>query len=212
MDMLLRSDGFGNIDGEIVISSRVVAEELGKRHFHIRESIKKIIASQHLDWRKFFIENQYIDKQGKSRPEYLMTKDGFTLYMFNIQGYNEFKIKYIQIFNKMQKALEEIQFRQLDKKHQLEMMELLHDLLPEEEQKKSINYIKVNTIVNKTTTNYFGFPKMMRKKDMNNEMLKAREKILDDTLKLFEVIEDFNKIKDILYQKYQPKQIAYEEE
>lgn len=37
--------------------------------------------------------------------EYLLTKDGFTMYMFNIQGYNDFKLAYINKFNEMAEKL-----------------------------------------------------------------------------------------------------------
>lgn len=39
--------------------------------------------------------------------EYLLTKDGFTLYMFNIQGHNDFKMAYINKFNEMEKQLKQ---------------------------------------------------------------------------------------------------------
>jgi hypothetical protein len=42
---------------------------------------------------------------------------------------------------------------------------------------------------------------------MSNEMLEVRDKVLDDYLKLYEVLEDNGKVKDILYDKYQPKRI-----
>lgn len=43
--------------------------------------------------------------QNREYKEYLLTKDGFTLYMFNIQGYNDFKMAYINEFNKMEQEL-----------------------------------------------------------------------------------------------------------
>lgn len=38
-------------------------------------------------------------------PEYLITKKGFVLYTFNIQGYNDYKINYINEFNRMEKII-----------------------------------------------------------------------------------------------------------
>ena len=43
--------------------------------------------------------------QNREYKEYLLTKDWFTLYMFNIQGYNDFKMAYINEFNKMEQEL-----------------------------------------------------------------------------------------------------------
>ena len=87
----------------LVVSSRIVAEELGKQHQHVMRDLRKILTSPNVDG--LIIPNNYTDKKGQSRKEYLLTKDGFTLYMFNIQGYQDFKMAYIQKFNEMEKIL-----------------------------------------------------------------------------------------------------------
>lgn len=87
----------------LVVSSRVIAEELNKQHKHVLESIKKI--SPNLD-PSYFIESNYLDKYNREKREVLLTRDGFTLYMFNIQGYNDFKMAYINKFNEMEKQLQ----------------------------------------------------------------------------------------------------------
>lgn len=43
--------------------------------------------------------------------EYLLKKDGFILYMFNIQGHNDFKMAYINRFNEMEQAIKENQIK-----------------------------------------------------------------------------------------------------
>lgn len=83
----------------LVVSSRVIAEGLGKRHADVLESIDRILTNG--DFRSLCISSSYADKKGENRREYLLTKDGFTLYMFNIQGYNDFKLAYIRKFNEM---------------------------------------------------------------------------------------------------------------
>lgn len=106
-----------------VVSSRVLAEQLGKRHSDVLESIEKILTDGNIRSLKnkdltssnmrslrtgetiYFIESRYKDKKGEYRKEYLLTKDGFTLYMFNIQGYNDYKINYINEFNRMEKII-----------------------------------------------------------------------------------------------------------
>lgn len=87
----------------LVVSSRVIAEGLGKRHADVLESIDRILTNG--DFRSLCISSSYTDKKGENRREYLLTKDGFTLYMFNIQGYNDFKLAYINKFNEMEKSL-----------------------------------------------------------------------------------------------------------
>lgn len=92
-----------NKDGVNVVSSRVIASQLDKRHSDVLESIDKILANG--DFRSLILLDEYKDKQGKPRKEYLLTKDGFTLYMFNIQGFNDFKMAYINEFNRMEKEI-----------------------------------------------------------------------------------------------------------
>lgn len=95
-----------NLNGEEinVVSSRDIAEGLGKRHTDVMNQIKKIYNEQNENVRYAIIPSKYNDR-GRELDEYLLTKDGFTLYMFNIQGYNNFKMAYINKFNEMEQAL-----------------------------------------------------------------------------------------------------------
>lgn len=86
-----------------VVSSRTVAEELNKEHSKVIRSLENILTEPNVD--SLIILNQYLDKKGETRKEYLLTKDGFTLYMFNIQGHNDFKMAYINKFNEMEEQL-----------------------------------------------------------------------------------------------------------
>lgn len=95
-----------DFNGTLVISSRIIANELGKLHKNIIRDIEKILEnSTGSNLSSLIIPSIYKDKKGEERKEYLLTKDGFTLYMFNIQGYNDFKIKYINKFNEMENAI-----------------------------------------------------------------------------------------------------------
>ena len=93
----------------LVVSSRTVAKELGKRHDAVLRDIKNILKNQSPqicgDLEKLRIPSTYIDSKKRNYREYLLTKDGFTLYMFNIQGYQDFKIAYIQKFNEMERLI-----------------------------------------------------------------------------------------------------------
>lgn len=86
-----------------VVSSRTIADELGKRRSDVLMSLNNILTNG--DFRSLIIPSEYKDKKGEIRKEYLLTKDGFTLYMFNIQGHNDFKMAYINRFNEMEKQL-----------------------------------------------------------------------------------------------------------
>lgn len=99
-----------NLCGEEVnvVSSRDIAKELNKRHDHVVRDINNIVengVSPNLG-KPIIISSTYIHPQnGQEYREYLLTKDGFTLYMFNIQGHNDFKMAYINKFNEMEQAL-----------------------------------------------------------------------------------------------------------
>lgn len=93
-----------NVNGQLVVSSRVVAEQLGKRHDHIIRDIEKILETPNVG--SLIIASTYkVEGQQREYKEYLLTQDGFTLYMFNIQGYNEYKMAYINEFNKMKEYI-----------------------------------------------------------------------------------------------------------
>lgn len=92
-------------DGINVVSSRVIAHELGKRHADVVNQIENIFNDENV--RRSIIKSKY-EHRGNIYKEYLLTKDGFILYMFNIQGYNDFKMAYINRFNEMEKALKEM--------------------------------------------------------------------------------------------------------
>lgn len=107
-----------NLDGALYVSSRDVAEGLGKRHDNIMRDLDKIVESDSSNLSSEIIASTYTNSRGKEYREYLLTKDGFTLYMFNVQGYNEFKMAYINKFNEMEKALQEVK-PELSEKDQL---------------------------------------------------------------------------------------------
>lgn len=98
MDILVENTQYG-----LVVSSRVLAEQLGKRHSDVLRALTEILTNANL--RSLIITSNYNDKKGEERKEYLLTKDGFTLYMFNIQGYQDFKLAYINRFNEMEREL-----------------------------------------------------------------------------------------------------------
>ncbi|UXU48949.1 MULTISPECIES: phage regulatory protein/antirepressor Ant [Staphylococcus] len=88
-----------------VVSSRTVAEELRREHKNVRRDIDQILIRSDLS--TLIIPSKYKDSRGRTQNEYLLTKDGFTLYMFNIQGHNDFKMAYINKFNEMEKQLKQ---------------------------------------------------------------------------------------------------------
>lgn len=104
----IKDYGLENINGKIVVSSRVLAFNLGKEHSKVLITIDNLINNgcRQMSLDPLFIENMYINNQNKqSYREYLITKQGFLLYMFSIQGYEEFKLAYINKYDYMERTL-----------------------------------------------------------------------------------------------------------
>ena len=96
--------GIENKDGILVVSSRIVAEGLSKRHDNVLRDLDNILT--HSEMSALILPSNYTDNKGEIRREYLLTKDGFLLYMFSIRGYEEFKLAYIREFDRMKEELE----------------------------------------------------------------------------------------------------------
>lgn len=92
-------------DFGLVVSSRVVAEEIGREHSKVIRGLEQLLETPNVA--SLILPNQYkVEGQNRNYKEYLLTKDGFTLYMFNIQGHNDFKMAYINKFNEMENQLQ----------------------------------------------------------------------------------------------------------
>ena len=88
-----------NVDGRLVVSSRVVAEQLGKDHQDVKKKIRDVLKS---GVEYFPVQ---IIVRGKPAEDFMITKDGFVLLCMNYTGYNDFKRAYINKFNEMEKQL-----------------------------------------------------------------------------------------------------------
>ena len=82
-------------------------------------------------------------------------------------------------------------FKLLDKEHQKEAMKKLHDSIAASREPVRVDYIKANTIANKAVCNRHGIPKMVGKAAMSAEMLKERERVLEDVVALMELNERY---------------------
>ena len=82
-------------------------------------------------------------------------------------------------------------FKLLDKEHQKEAMKKLHDSIAASREPVRVDYIKANTIANKAVCNRHGIPKMVSKAAMSAEMLKERERVLEDVITLMELNERY---------------------
>ena len=139
------------IDGELVVTSRQIAEDFDKRHADVIEKIEELIKTEN-SVMTMFIETSYKAGTGKSYKEYLITRDGFSLLVMGFTGLKalQWKLKYIEAFNKMEQALKEPQ-KQLTP---IEMMELQFKILKEQGQKLDEVEEKVEVLSNSMTIDY----------------------------------------------------------
>ena len=111
-----------NQDGRILASSRDVAEKFGKRHDHILrdiESFQKDIPN----FGEMFFEDELPDKYGRNQKIYWMNRDGFLLFCMGFTGKKalEWKLKYIDAFNKMEEKLKSGDYLSEEEKLKLQL-------------------------------------------------------------------------------------------
>lgn len=90
----------------VVVSSRDVARVFGKEHAKVLRDIRNLECSEAFSQANFGL-GSYKDAQNQERPEYLITRDGFTFLAMGFTGEKaaKFKEAYIEAFNAMEKAL-----------------------------------------------------------------------------------------------------------
>lgn len=96
-------------NGKLVVSSRIIAKGLGKQHNNVIRDLENILNNSENSYlSSLIIPSTYkVEGQNRTYKEYLLTKDGFILYMFNIQGYVDFKLAYIKEYNRMEAYIQE---------------------------------------------------------------------------------------------------------
>lgn len=110
-----------NQEGQLVVTSRQVAEDFEKRHADVLEKIEELIKTEK-SVMTMFIESSYKAGTGKEYKEYLITRDGFSLLVMGFTGAKAltWKLKYIEAFNKMEAALKG-QVKELSAKEMLKL-------------------------------------------------------------------------------------------
>ena len=104
-------------DGVPITTSRAVAEQFGKRHDSVIRDIENLLnlhksVEIESDTAKDFLkqnfaEATYTDSKGRTQPQYIITKDGFTLLVMGYTGAKamQFKVAYINAFNRMERLI-----------------------------------------------------------------------------------------------------------
>lgn len=97
---------------QAVTTSLQVAEVFGKNHQHVLRDIDSL--KDVSNFGQIFSKGSEPDSYGRDRRVYFMNRDGFTLLAMGFTGKKalEFKLKYIEAFNQMEKTI---------KKHRTEL-------------------------------------------------------------------------------------------
>lgn len=135
-------------DKQVVTTSLKVAEVFEKNHRDVMEKIRNMSAENSAVL-KMFVEDEYTNSQNKQQPMYYMNRDGFTLLAMSFTGSKamEFKLKYIDAFNKMEKQIKEkTQFRL--PKNLTEMSTMFFDVMKDQDKKIEEQNEKVNFLMN----------------------------------------------------------------
>lgn len=143
-------------NGEPVASSRQIAESFGKSHDNVLKGIENLIGGlvkindtpglRKTSHTPMFYKTEYTHEQnGQTYPMYLMNRDGFSLLVMGFTGKAalEWKLKYIQAFNEMEKKLATPQMPKLSK--ELQALFLLDDRTQRQEQR--ITALENNMVV-----------------------------------------------------------------
>lgn len=94
---------------QAVTTSLVLAEVFDKKHKNVIQTISSKInsAENSAQYKKMFAESTYTDRSGKQNKMYYLNRDGFTFIAMGFTGRkaDEFKLKYIDAFNKMEEQI-----------------------------------------------------------------------------------------------------------
>ena len=167
-------------DGEWWAVLKDVCEALGLKTFDVRKRIEKDMVSNHP-----------LKTAGGQQEMLIVNEYGIydTVFQSRKKEAKEFRHWVYEVIKELREAAGykgfEV-FALLDKEHQKEAMRKLRDSL---RKPVKVDFIKANTIANKAVSLKYGYPKMLKKADMNPVMLADRESLLDDTVELMSVNE-----------------------
>lgn len=95
---------------QAVTTSLVLAEAFGKEHKNVIRVIETKIRELKIEQSsKMFFKGEYINSQNKQQPMYYLNRDGFTFIAMGFTGRkaDEFKLKYIDAFNRMEEQIKQ---------------------------------------------------------------------------------------------------------
>ena len=113
MNNIINTIEINNENGVLTVSSLQIAENFEKEHRNVVQSIENLTA-ENSAVKNLFIESTYINERGRSYKSYDITRDGFSLLVMGFTGKKalEWKLKYIEAFNLMEKKIKELAIQQ----------------------------------------------------------------------------------------------------
>lgn len=146
-----------NQEGQLVVTSRQVAEHFEKDHRNVIRDIEGIaegmLKIEHTP-KTEFIESEYQHEQNKQTyKEYLLTRDGFTLLAMGFTGQKalEWKLKYIEAFNKMDQQLRNPSINKLSYDYEIEALTVVSGLMELSKREKVKAVISIMRKYNRPT-------------------------------------------------------------
>lgn len=138
-------------DQQAVTTSLILAEAFDKKHKNVIQAIEAKIntAENSALLKNMFIEDSYTASNGKQNRMYYLNRDGFTFIAMGFTGHkaDEFKLKYIDAFNQMEKQIKEkTQFRLPTNLN--EMSTMFYSVMKDQDKKIEEQSEKVNFLMN----------------------------------------------------------------
>ena len=107
-----------DVNETLTVSSLQIAEHFDKQHKDVLKAITNLIKETSAqNCANLFYESTYPDSYGRSQKYYECTRDGFSLLAMGFTGKValEWKLKYIEAFNKMEKHIKSGKTKAIDK-------------------------------------------------------------------------------------------------
>ena len=110
---------------QVVTDSRSVAEHFEKEHKNVLRDIKTLLEGVlKIEHTPMFYKTTYVNEQNnQTYPMYLINRDGFSLLVMGFTGAKalEWKLKYINAFNEMEKTIKDKHVKQVESDKTKEM-------------------------------------------------------------------------------------------
>ena len=173
-------------ENKAVTTSLKVAESFGKKHRNVMQSINNLTA-ENSAVKKMFAQSTYFNSRGQEWPMFYMNRDGFTILAMSFNGSKAmgFKLKYIEAFNTMESAINNM--RPIDKlRLMFEVTDDHEKRLTNLEQNQSLNpgeYGYIGKLVSKKVAEYLATHDVNHGQPANKDQKKSLFKDINGEVK-----------------------------